>query len=78
MCCPVLQGSVCYQSLSTRLFQALTSSVHFGTLTSAPPAQVEDFLRVTMCCPVLQGYGLTESCATSFVGAPNNPVRAGR
>ena len=37
---------------------------------------MEDFLRVTMCCPVLQGYGLTETCACSFIGAPNFPVRA--
>jgi acyl-CoA synthetase (AMP-forming)/AMP-acid ligase II len=38
-------------------------------------AHVEEFLKVTMCAPVVQGYGLTETCAASFIGDPDNPVR---
>lgn len=32
---------------------------------------IEEFLRVAMCAPVVQGYGLTESCAASFIAAPD-------
>ncbi len=31
--------------------------------------------QVAMCAPVVQGYGLTETCAASFVGVPDQPVR---
>ena len=28
-----------------------------------------------MCTPVIQGYGLTETCAASFIGVPDDVVR---
>ena len=28
-----------------------------------------------MCAPVIQGYGLTETCAASFIGIPDDVVR---
>jgi hypothetical protein len=28
-----------------------------------------------MCAPVVQGYGLTETCAASFIGVPDDAVR---
>lgn len=37
---------------------------------------IEDFLRVNMCAPVVQGYGLTESCAASFIAAPDTYTQA--
>ncbi len=32
--------------------------------------------QVAMCAPVVQGYGLTETCAASFIGVPDDAVRA--
>ena len=31
-----------------------------------------------MCAPVIQGYGLTETCAASFIGVPDDVVRQRR
>ena len=31
--------------------------------------------QVAMCAPVIQGYGLTETCAASFIGVPDDMVR---
>ena len=28
-----------------------------------------------MCAPAIQGYGLTETCAASFIGVPDDVVR---
>lgn len=30
---------------------------------------------MAMCAPVIQGYGLTETCAASFIGIPDDVVR---
>lgn len=38
---------------------------------------VEEFLKVVMCAPVVQGYGLTETCAASFIAAPDDIRHAG-
>ncbi|KAK9828036.1 hypothetical protein WJX81_003948 [Elliptochloris bilobata] len=38
---------------------------------------VEEFLKVAMCAPVVQGYGLTETCAASFIGIPDDKGMSG-
>lgn len=56
--------------------QRLGGRVKLILTGGAPLARhVEDFLKVTMCCPVVQGYGLTETCAASFIGIPDQIVR---
>lgn len=37
----------------------------------------EEFLKVCMCAPMVQGYGLTETCAASFIGEPENMKQTG-
>lgn len=57
---------------------ALGGNVRLILTGGAPLARhVEDFLKVTMCCPVVQGYGLTESCAASFIGIPDQQNQTG-
>lgn len=60
----------------SKVKQRLGGRVKLILTGGAPLARhVEDFLKVTMCCPVVQGYGLTETCAASFIGIPDQIVR---
>ena len=60
----------------SKVKERLGGRVRLIVTGGAPLARhVEDFLKVCMCCPVIQGYGLTETCAASFIAAPDVSVR---
>ncbi|CAG9463780.1 unnamed protein product [Pedinophyceae sp. YPF-701] len=57
---------------------ALGGNVRLILSGGAPLAKhVEEFLKVAFCARVCQGYGLTETCAASFVGNPNDLASTG-
>ena len=56
-----------------KVAQRLGGRVKIMVSGAAPLSKhVEEFLRVAFCAGFLQGYGLTESCAASFLGVPDD------
>ena len=56
-----------------KVAQKLGGRVKILVSGAAPLSKhVEEFLRVAFCAGFIQGYGLTESCAASFLGIPDD------
>ncbi|CAM8905273.1 unnamed protein product [Rhodiola kirilowii] len=69
---------LCDKIVFNKVKQGLGGNVRLILSGAAPLAtHVESYLRVVTCAHVLQGYGLTETCAGTFVSAPNELAMLG-